>query len=160
MSEKPPAGWYPDSKGNTRWWDGNQWTDHAPPPPPPPSEPPPSQPPPSETAAQEPALFAAGDSATRSQSRADARASEPKKKRRVFLWFFLAIQVLFIVWIIGGASTGAGTPEDCTGLSEEACNAASDIGTSIGVALIIGVWVVVDFLLAVIYGVYRLATKR
>lgn len=85
---------------------------------------------------------------------------EPKKKRRVFLWFFLAVQVLFIIWIVGGASTGAGTPEDCGTLSEEACNAASDIGTSIGVALIVGVWVVVDFLLAVIYGVYRLATRR
>jgi uncharacterized membrane protein len=103
---------------------------------------------------------AGADSTSQKPSRAEARASEPRKKRRVFLWFFLAVQVLFIIWIIGGASTGAGTPEDCTGLSEETCNAASDIGTSIGVALIIGVWIVVDFLLAVIYGVYRLASRR
>jgi uncharacterized membrane protein len=92
--------------------------------------------------------------------RAETREPEPRKKRRVFLWFFLAVQVLFIIWIIAGASTGAGTPEDCTGLSEEACNAASDVGTGIGVAIIIGVWIVVDFLLAVIYGVYRLASRR
>jgi uncharacterized membrane protein len=92
--------------------------------------------------------------------RADTRETEPRKRRRVFLWFFLAVQVLFIIWIIAGASTGAGTPEDCTGLSEEACNTASDIGTSIGVALVVGIWLVVDFLLAVIYGVYRLATRR
>jgi uncharacterized membrane protein len=100
------------------------------------------------------------ESAPQNFTQGETRSAEPKKKRRVFLWFFLAIQVLFIIWIIGGASTGAGTPTDCEGLSEEACNAASDIGTSIGVALIIGVWVVVDFLLAVIYGVYRLATRR
>ena len=153
MSEKPPAGWYPDSAGKTRWWDGEQWTEQMPPPPAP-TEPPPTAGAPGSS--REPALSVANAT----PSRAEARASEPRKKRRVFLWFFLAVQILFIIWIIGGASTGAGTPEDCTGLSEEACNTASDIGTSIGVALVIGVWVVVDFLLAVIYGVYRLATRR
>ena len=34
MSETPPAGWYPDSTGTVRWWDGEQWTEHTPPPPP------------------------------------------------------------------------------------------------------------------------------
>ena len=34
MSEKPPAGWYPDSTGTVRWWDGEQWTLHTPPSPP------------------------------------------------------------------------------------------------------------------------------
>lgn len=30
MSEKPPpAGWYPDGTGTTRWWDGEQWTEHS-----------------------------------------------------------------------------------------------------------------------------------
>jgi len=155
MSENPPAGWYPDSAGTTRWWDGNQWTEHTPPPPTPTQAPP--EGPPSPPSAVAPSM---ADSAPRNLSQSEARSTPPKKKRRVFLWVFLVIQVLFIIWIIGGASTGAGTPEDCEGLSEEACNAASDIGTTIGVALIIGVWVVVDFLLAVIYGVYRLATRR
>ena len=27
MTEQPPAGWYPDSTGAMRWWDGNAWTD-------------------------------------------------------------------------------------------------------------------------------------
>lgn len=24
-----PAGWYPDSEGTVRWWDGSQWTEHT-----------------------------------------------------------------------------------------------------------------------------------
>lgn len=24
--EEPPAGWYRDGTGRTRWWDGKQWT--------------------------------------------------------------------------------------------------------------------------------------
>ena len=27
MTEKPPAGWYPDASGKMRWWDGEQWTE-------------------------------------------------------------------------------------------------------------------------------------
>jgi hypothetical protein len=27
MTEKPPAGWYPDSEGTMRWWDGDGWTE-------------------------------------------------------------------------------------------------------------------------------------
>lgn len=27
MTDKPPAGWYPDSEGTTRWWDGSGWTE-------------------------------------------------------------------------------------------------------------------------------------
>lgn len=47
-SQNPPAGWYDDPHGlGTRWWNGQEWTEHvqrqsqAPPPPPPPSVPPP-----------------------------------------------------------------------------------------------------------------------
>ncbi len=86
-------------------------------------------------------------------------AKAPKKKRRIFLWVFLAVQVVFIVWIVAGVTQAGGSPDDCEGLSREACNNAESIGTGIGVALIVGVWLVVDFLLAVIYGVYRLAKR-
>lgn len=30
-----PPGWYPDSHGALRWWDGHRWTSHAQPPRPP-----------------------------------------------------------------------------------------------------------------------------
>ncbi len=33
------AGWYNDSTGTMRWWDGQAWTDRVQPPPPPPSSP-------------------------------------------------------------------------------------------------------------------------
>jgi hypothetical protein len=86
-------------------------------------------------------------------------ASKPKKKKRIFMWFFLVVQALFIVWVIGGASTGAGQPTDCGSLDVETCNAASDVGTGIGVALLVVLWMVVDFLLAVGYAIYRLAKR-
>lgn len=85
--------------------------------------------------------------------------TQPKKKRRIFLWVFLAVQVLFIVWIISGISSGSGQPADCGSLSAEACNDAADVGTAIGVGLIVIFWIVVDFLLALIYGIYRLAKR-
>ncbi len=31
MSETPPPGWYQDPEGTTRWWDGQQWGEAAPP---------------------------------------------------------------------------------------------------------------------------------
>lgn len=132
MPEKPPAGWYLDSTGANRWWDGENWTEHR------------SSPP-------------VGQSASTSPDRSHTSSEvAPKKKRRVFLWFFLVVQILFVIWAVAGVSAGAGTPQDCGTLSDEACNAATDFGTSIGVALIVFVWVVADFFLAVMYGVYRL----
>lgn len=83
-----------------------------------------------------------------------------KKKRRIFLWVFLAVQVLFIIWVIAGAHSGSGQPKDCGSLSKHTCNSASDAGTAIGVVLIIGLWFFVDAFLGVVYGVYRLASRR
>ncbi|WP_329338710.1 hypothetical protein OG252_24550 [Streptomyces sp. NBC_01352] len=87
----------------------------------------------------------------------------PKKRRRVFLWFFLAIQILFLIWVITGATSGSGTSEECRGLTGDAlklCEDAGDVGTTIGVGLIIGLWVAVDVILGFTYLIYRLATRR
>ena len=90
----------------------------------------------------------------RQKSIAQERPAKPK--RRIFLWFFLAVQVLFVIWIV----TAIGSDDvTCEGLSKRACDDLNDVGTGIGVALIVGAWMVVDFLLAVIYGVYRLAKR-
>lgn len=85
--------------------------------------------------------------------------TKPKKKRRIFLWVFLAIQVLFLIWIISAGASSSGDATDCGSLSQKACNDAQDIGAGLGVVIIIIFWMVVDFFLAVIYGVYRLAKR-
>lgn len=126
----PPAGFYPDGAGRSRFWDGSQWTEHY------------------------------QDATPTSDGPGHGTpAPTPKKKRRVFFWFFLAVQVLFIVWIIAGISGGSGTPDDCGSLDVDTCNDAEDIGTGIGVFLVFIFWVIVDFLLAVTYGIYRLAKR-
>lgn len=88
-----------------------------------------------------------------------AQPSRPKKKRRIFMWVFLAIQVLFIVWLIGGGISASDT-SDCVGVNADACEAGTAIGTGIGIALILGLWCIVDLLLGVGYAVYRLARRN
>lgn len=86
--------------------------------------------------------------------------SIPKKKRRWFMWSFLAVQLVFLLWVIAGARSGAGTPDDCRTLSAEACNDAENAGTAIGVGLIILLWALVDIILGITYAVVRLARRR
>ncbi|MFF9772670.1 hypothetical protein ACF1HJ_03150 [Streptomyces sp. NPDC013978] len=81
----------------------------------------------------------------------------------MFLWLFLAIQLLFLIWVITGAANASGTPEECRGRTGDAlqlCEDASDVGTTIGVGLIIGLWAAVDVILGFSYVVYRLASRR
>jgi len=103
-----------------------------------------------------------------------------RRKRRVFLWVFLAIQALFVIWLIAGGSshgpdTGSQVASSCDNhawyplySSQADCvkqlgslyAGASDAGKGIGAALIIVFWMVVDVILGVSYGVYKLATRR
>ena len=84
----------------------------------------------------------------------------PKKRKRVFMWVFLAVQALFLAWIISGLGSSSGTPDaDCGTLSTETCNDLESIGTGIGVFMVIVFWMMVDFLLAVGYAIYRLAKR-
>ena len=109
----------------------------------------------------------------------DGQPPARRKKRRVFLWVFLAIQALFLIWVIAGAasknpSTSAQIAQqcyhhawfplfksqaDCVTHFGGALNTAGDAGKAIGVGLIIVFWMVVDVILGVSYGVYRLATR-
>jgi hypothetical protein len=93
------------------------------------------------------------------QHQAAPAAPPAKKRRRVFMWVFLAVQVLFLIWAISGAASAHGTPADCSGLDAKTCNDAQAVGTGIGVAIIIAAWFFVDLFLGVGYAVYRLAKR-
>lgn len=88
----------------------------------------------------------------------DPVVEKPKKRKRVFMWFFLAVQAIFIIWIIAGANS-ASSSGNCNGLDKASCDAATAVGTGIGVALVIGLWVAVDIILGIIYLVVR-ASRR
>jgi hypothetical protein len=111
MTEKPPAGWYPDSKGTVRWWDGDQWTNITPPPTPEPAAP-----------AEDPALTAAAEEGAAAPARVEttstvSEATSPdraaagddrpwyKKKR-----YLIPIGVFLVLGVIG-----AFVDEDTTG---------------------------------------------
>ncbi|MGI5352455.1 hypothetical protein ACQEU8_30345 [Streptomyces sp. CA-250714] len=83
---------------------------------------------------------------------------KPKKRHRIFWWFFVAIQAAFIVWLIlGGLEAQGGS---CEGLPPQECQDAKDVGTTIGVGLIIGLWAAVDIIVGGTYAVYRLTRRR
>jgi hypothetical protein len=83
-------------------------------------------------------------------------APTPRKKRRVFMWVFFAVQVIFIIWLISAGVTTDHSVTHCTGVD---CKGATEAGSAIGVALIVVFWVVVDLLLAIPYAIYRLAAR-
>jgi hypothetical protein len=101
------------------------------------------------------------------------------RPHRLFLWFFLAVQAVFVIWLIVGVTgrTGPSAAQiaqfcghgawrglfssyaDCVKHGAAGLNDAANLGTGIGAGLIVIIWVVVDFLLAVTYGIYRLARR-
>ena len=99
---------------------------------------------------------------------------KPYRRHRVFLWVFLALQAVFIIWLVVGiASTGgsinASVVAQChdqaasMGMTQAQCvsflGGAAKTGTTIGAAAIVIVWIVVDFLVGLTYGIYRLARR-
>ncbi|MGQ0846405.1 MAG: hypothetical protein ACT4QF_19950 [Sporichthyaceae bacterium] len=129
-----------DPDGSNRW----KWHQRRPPPMPPGGLPMPPGPPPGQI------------------SQPVMSYLPPKVRRsivpdwRTGTWVILAFNLLMMVWVIAGASSASGEDGDCQYLSADTCNAASDAGTAIGVALLIGLWVAGD----VILGVVWLVTNR
>ena len=79
---------------------------------------------------------------------------------RVFLWVFLAVQALFLYWVISGAHAASTSKHDCGTLSAQACQQAVDVGAGAGVFIIVVFWVLVDVILGIGYGVYKLASRK
>jgi hypothetical protein len=83
------------------------------------------------------------------------------------MWVFMVVQVLFLIWVIAGAvSAHNGIPAYCHQgnhsqyIGVKGCTSASEAGTAIGIGLVIVLWMVVDVILGISYGVYRLATRN
>jgi ABC-type phosphate transport system permease subunit len=107
--------------------------------------------------------------------------TQPRKKRRIFLWVFLAIQTIFLIWLITGlASKGSGpsvasqtasacsnggwqglfkSHADCMKHYAVGLQDAGNVGKGLGAAIIIVFWMVVDVILGIGYGVYKLARR-
>jgi hypothetical protein len=78
----------------------------------------------------------------------------PRKKRRVFMWVILAMNALFLVWVIVGLAQGS----SCTGMTGDeltACATGEGIGKGVAVFLIVLFWALVDVILGVVYMVTR-----
>jgi hypothetical protein len=80
----------------------------------------------------------------------------PKRKRRVFIWFFLVLQVFFILWLVTG---GIAANHDVASCATDACKTGAEAGSGIGIGIIFAVWVGVDIIVGGFYGIYRLSRR-
>jgi hypothetical protein len=108
------------------------------------------------------------------------QAQRPRRKRRVFLWIFVALQVLFLILVIAGvAATKTGpsharlvalcydhrwwpvfsSQAQCVAHETKTLTVSGDVGEGLGVAVEVFVWFVVDAILGIGYGIYRLAIR-
>ena len=71
-----------------------------------------------------------------------------RKKLRLFMWFMLAVQAVFALWIIAGLQSS-----DCAG------DAACEVGTGLGVTIILITWFGGNAFLLVGYGLFKLARR-
>lgn len=92
-------------------------------------------------------------------SSAERSPDEPRlpvrKRPRVFFWVFLAVQLVFLVWLV----TGLTVPSGCGDPPQADCEAAEGIGVTIGAGLIVALWAAVDVIVGMSYLVYRLAKR-
>ncbi|BFP51441.1 hypothetical protein SCMC78_12480 [Streptomyces sp. CMC78] len=83
-----------------------------------------------------------------------------------FFWVFIAIQALFVAWIVTGSIEVAKSWPECEGLAGfelELCQAettGTEIGTALGIGFIVFLWAATDVIVGGAYAIYRLAKKR
>jgi len=95
-----------------------------------------------------------------------------RRRRRIFPWVFLAIQVLFVILLIvqiaGGSDVHAQAVAYCHAHPDQYLpfsQCVSDYGTggkagtAIGAGLLVVLWAVADVILGISYGVWRLARR-
>ncbi|MBP0454055.1 hypothetical protein J5Y04_31610 [Kitasatospora sp. RG8] len=100
---------------------------------------------------------------TRWDKGASPSPPRPREPRRLFLWIFLAVQALFVIWIItGSVNSTRSAGKSCAGLTGQDftnCINAGHVGTTIGIGLIVGLWAAVDIILGITYLIYRLSRR-
>jgi len=70
---------------------------------------------------------------------------------RKFTWFILVIQVIFVIWIIAGASSASSNCDGLVGDELDICQAGTAIGAGLGIGIIIFLWAFVDIILGLIW---------
>jgi hypothetical protein len=70
-------------------------------------------------------------------------------KWRKLTWVFVIVQVLFLAWIIGGLAASGSSCSGLKGDDLDFCQAGEAIGASIGVGIIVFLWVLVDIILGI-----------
>ena len=78
---------------------------------------------------------------------------------RPLTWVILAVQVLFIIWLVTGFNAASDSGNCSTSDYSDACQAGQTIGTGIAIGIIIFLWALVDVILGVIWLVTN-KTKR
>lgn len=78
-----------------------------------------------------------------------------RKRRRVFMWFFLVIQLIFIIWIISAGVTAHSSTECSPGLTAQECADARGAGGAVAIGLIIALWAAADIILGITYAIVR-----
>jgi hypothetical protein len=70
---------------------------------------------------------------------------------RVMTWVILVFNAIMLAWIIGGG-VSASNATNCAGQQYvQACQTGSAIGTGIGEAMLVAIWLVGDLLLLVLW---------
>lgn len=70
-------------------------------------------------------------------------------------WVFVAVQVLFVAWIVAGVGGAAESCDGLRGAELEACQAGTAIGATLGVGVVLALWVMVDIILGITWLVTR-----
>lgn len=74
---------------------------------------------------------------------------------RKMTWAIWAWSLLCLVWLITGIAAVSSTKRHCNGLSQSACQAATNVGAGIGVTFIVIVWLLVFLVLSLIWFMSR-----
>ena len=81
-------------------------------------------------------------------------------KWRVLTWVIVGINLLFLLWVFGGAGAAADNCNGLRGANLDACEAGTAIGAGIAITGIFVLWVMVDIILGAVWLVTNRSKSR